>query len=269
MERERCGVTIGAISLAGGQGKTTIILLLGLKLINLGFKVCWIDCDPQANLSLYLNHEGWKERYTILEVLKNEISADQAVYSCLESKAGIIGADESLANINHFLAESGNAANLLKKRLKSILKRFDFFLIDTPPSQTQIGLSAIGACQLAIIPIETTVKGSKGLIHTLKSLQTYEELGTFNGTILGIIPFRERWFGHNLATESKKAKETIQSIADLASIPLLPSLIESETYKRSIVSCSLPSAILNDSNKSQIDHPIDVLADKLLKTLNT
>lgn len=57
-------------SLSGGQGKTTVAILLGRMLAQTGQRVLMIDADPQANLTFYLGHEVQQNQPTLLEVLK-------------------------------------------------------------------------------------------------------------------------------------------------------------------------------------------------------
>jgi len=49
--------TLSCVSLSGGQGKTSIALLLGRLLAQQGRKVLMVDADPQANLTFYLGHD--------------------------------------------------------------------------------------------------------------------------------------------------------------------------------------------------------------------
>ena len=61
---------ISALSLAGGQGKTTSMILLAKQLSEKGKRVLVIDADPQSNLTFFLGLEPSDQDPTLLEVLK-------------------------------------------------------------------------------------------------------------------------------------------------------------------------------------------------------
>ena len=69
------------ISLSGGQGKTSIALLLGRLLARQGRKVFDGGCpNPQANLTFYLGHEVKPQEPTLLEVLKQQVEPVDGIY---------------------------------------------------------------------------------------------------------------------------------------------------------------------------------------------
>jgi MinD-like ATPase involved in chromosome partitioning or flagellar assembly len=72
--------TLSCISLSGGQGKTSIALLLGRLLARQGRKVLMVDADPQANLTFYLGHEVKPQEPTLLEVLKQQVEPVDGIY---------------------------------------------------------------------------------------------------------------------------------------------------------------------------------------------
>ena len=68
--------TCSAISLSGGQGKTTTIFFTALLLAQQGKKVLAVDADPQANLTFYLGHEVLADDPTLFEVLTREVQIE-------------------------------------------------------------------------------------------------------------------------------------------------------------------------------------------------
>ena len=125
--------TCSCISLSGGQGKTTTIFFTALLLAKQGKKVLAIDSDPQANLTFYLNHEVQPNQPSLFEVLTGQVSPEDGVYATSYENLFLIPADRGLFKVSDFLSSSGTGAFILKLRLKSLAKLFDYVLIDTPP----------------------------------------------------------------------------------------------------------------------------------------
>lgn len=128
--------TIAAVSLAGGQGKTTTCYFLAKMLAQSGKKVLAIDCDPQANLTFFLNHEVALNRPTLLEVIKGIVSSEDGIYPTEDSNLFLIPADRGLAKVNEYLSGSGTGALILRLRLQAIQEIFDYVIIDVPPSRS-------------------------------------------------------------------------------------------------------------------------------------
>ncbi len=224
--------TCACISLSGGQGKTTVIFFTALLLAQLGKKVLAIDSDPQANLTFYLNHEVQANQPTLFEVLTGQVKTEDGIYPTRYENLFVIPADRGLFKVSEYLSSSGTGAFILKLRLKAVADLFDYVLIDVQPSRSQICLSAVGAATHVLIPVETGTKGVNSLIDTLDFLTEQANLMAFTGQILGVIPFRDRWVGRTQSLESKESVAAMQEF--VGSIPILPSIRESEQFKRAI-----------------------------------
>ncbi|MEB3191468.1 MAG: AAA family ATPase [Snowella sp.] len=224
--------TCACVSLAGGQGKTTTTFFLAMLLVKSGKTVLAVDCDPQANLTFYLNHEVISNQPTLLEVLTGVVNSEDGIYPTKYENLFLLPADKGLFKVSDYLSSSGAGAFILKLRLKEVANLFDYVLIDVQPSRSQICLSAVGAADFILIPSEAATKGVNSLIDTLDFLDEQAKLMAFTGQVLGIIPFRDRWVGNTQTTESK---ENIMAMKELVpDIPILPSIRESEQYKKAI-----------------------------------
>jgi len=258
---KECGWRISPLSLSGGQGKTTISLLLGIYLLRLKYHILWIDADPQGTLSDYLDESGPESNYTLADVLE-KVSINEAIIPTRFKNGFLISSSKRLVQTNNYLANSGLSALLLSKKIQELKAyRFDFIIIDPPPNHSHLSVTVTGATELCIIPVETTLKGVSGLLQTLDYLENYRNLGAFQGKILGIIPFRERWFGQNLAKDSQQAKINIENLAKVYGFHIMPSIIESEAYKKAITHLSLPSQF----GHPELDYPLKQISSKLLE----
>lgn len=110
--------TCSAISLSGGQGKTTVIFFLGLLLAQRGKRVVAVDADPQCNLTFYLGADVEANQPTLFEVLTAQVKPDDAIYETPHENLFVIPADRGLFKVSDFLASSGAGAFILKLRLQ-------------------------------------------------------------------------------------------------------------------------------------------------------
>ncbi|MBD2616120.1 ParA family protein [Nostoc punctiforme FACHB-252] len=247
-------------SLSGGQGKTTTAILLGRRLAQEGQRVLMVDADPQSNLTFYLGHEVEENQPTLLEVLKKQVSTEDGIYEVSEN-LWLIPADDGLDKAQEFLSSSGMGAIVLSKRLKEVADLFQYCIIDAPPQRSQICLTAAGAADHIIIPAEASSKGVNSLIRTLALIEELREIDAFSGEILGILPFRDKWVGNNQVAQSKTSIETMRTIAE--TIPVLPSIPESEQFKKAIDK----GVTLSSLGFTQLEAPFQQIIEGLQKNV--
>lgn len=222
--------TVAAVSLSGGQGKTTSSYFLARLLASRGKRVLTIDADPQANLTFYLGQEVEPTQPTLLEVINAQVQPSDGIYETAIDRLFLIPADRGLFKVNDFLASSGAGAFVLKLRLRAVADLFDYCVIDVQPSRSQICLTATGAADFVLIPCEANTKGTNSLIETLNFLEEQQQVTAFSGRVLGVVPFRDRWVG---ATQTLESRENIETMEEFCS-PVFPSIRESEQYKRAL-----------------------------------
>lgn len=251
-------LTITCASLSGGMGKTTLALLLGRKLASHSKRLLWVDTDPQASLTFYSGHETQPNEPTLLEVLNKDCQVEDAIYPLAGSDyLFLLPADDALDKVQDRLAASGMGAVLLARRLAPIASLFDVCIIDAPPQRSQICLSALGAANLVLIPAEASSKGVNSLERTLALIREMQDIGAFSGRVLGVLPFRDRWFGRNQSSRSREAIELMRSIAD--DIPVLPSVLESEQIKKALDASTTPGHL----GYPDLEHPFTHIAELL------
>jgi len=252
--------TCSCISLSGGQGKTTTSYFLSRLLAKQGKKVLAIDSDPQANLTFYLNHDVEPNQPTLFEVLTGVVKTEDGIYPTSYDNLFLIPSDKGLFKVSEYLSTSGTGAFILKLRLKNVQEIFDYAVIDVQPSRFQICLSAVGASEHILIPVESATKGVNSLIDTLEFLQEQEDLMVFTGNVLGVIPFRDRWVGR---TQTKESKENIEVMKEIAEdLTIFPSILESEQFKRAIRQGVLLSEINHSDLQFSFEQIIEVLENE-------
>lgn len=249
--------TCSCISLSGGQGKTTTIFFTALLLASQGKKVLAIDADPQANLTFYLNHEVQPNEPSLFEVLTGQVQTEDGIYETSYENLFLMPADRGLFKVSDFLSSSGTGAFVLRIRLKAVADLFDYVLIDVQPSRSQLCLTAVGASQNVLVPVEANVKGVNSLVDTLDFLQEQSHLEAFTGKILGVVPFRDRWVGN---TQTIEGRQNIEAIRELApKVAVLASIRESEKFKNAI----RQGKLLTDIGQPDLQYPFEQIVEAL------
>lgn len=256
--------TVSSVSLAGGQGKTTLSLFVARTLAEQGNTVLVIDADPQSSLTTFLGHQVESDSPTLLEVLKKQVSTEDGIYKTRYENLFLIPSDDALDTVQDYLAGSGTGAFTLKRRLSPVAKMFDFCLVDAPPQRSQICLTVIGASNALMLPVEASVKGLQSLIRTLELIdELQKDQEAFDGTMLGVVPFRDRWVGLRRTTESQSNIESMRQITQewFSKDLVLPSIRESEKFKQAINR----GQTLYEMGQDELAYPIEVLVEKIAK----
>ncbi|WP_027483162.1 ParA family protein [Deinococcus pimensis] len=159
---------------AGGAAKTSTTRDIGYTLAHHhGLRVLLIDVDPQANLSSWLGvPDASVERTVARSVLQNEPLPEPYRVHGLD----LIPSNLELALVEAQLPGQIGGIRRLHRHLRALGERYDFVLIDSPPSLGQLsGLAAIAADAL-VVPVPTTHKGVGGVGAVRAMVQTYREL---------------------------------------------------------------------------------------------
>lgn len=152
------GKVIALSNHKGGVGKTTSTLNIGAGLANLGKKVLLIDLDPQANLTSSLDElEAGKNIY---EALRGEYGLEPLEVTknlfLIPSTLDLSGAEVELSG------EAGREF-LLRDLIEPVRKKFDYILIDCPPSLGLLTINALTAADEVYIPLQTEFLALQGL----------------------------------------------------------------------------------------------------------
>lgn len=143
----------------GGVGKTTTTHELAANLTNLGYKVLCVDLDQQSNLSRISGAElsGY---YTVYDTLKNECEIEDCIQPM--SNYDIAIAHKKLKDADKEFTALGDVYKLTDK-LEPAKGKYDFIIIDTPPSVGILPSMALTAADYVLIPVEASSSGIQGL----------------------------------------------------------------------------------------------------------
>lgn len=162
---------ISIINHKGGVGKTTTTSSLGEALARRGFKVLLVDLDPQGNLSQILGIDNPE-----VQVAQALLSYDVALPVVeISENLFLAPSDIELADAELQLILSVGGDLRLKNKLQPILERFDYVLIDCPPSLNKLTISAMNAsnsCLITLLPEMSAVKGLNSLLQRVMEVKT-------------------------------------------------------------------------------------------------
>ncbi len=156
----------------GGVAKTTTTLNLGVALKEKGFEVLGIDLDPQGNLTM---SQGWNpeeiER-SMFEVLAHQLPIEEIIRP---AEIDIAVSSIDLAGAELVLSSMIGRERALERALRPIKERYDYILIDTPPSLGLLTINALVACDGVIVPVQTEYLSLRGLAQLQNTMSMIRE----------------------------------------------------------------------------------------------
>ncbi len=157
----------------GGVGKTTTAVNVAACIAEAGCETLLVDVDPQANATVGL---GIARSHTpgLYEVLAGEATAAQALTPSSIPGLQVLPAGAGLAGANIELPRMEGFERLLRESLEPVRDRFEYVLLDCPPSLGPLTVSALVAADRVIVPVQTeyfALEGLAGLFETLALLQ--------------------------------------------------------------------------------------------------
>ena len=171
----------------GGVGKTTTSINLAAALQRINYKTLLVDLDSQGNATSAsgLNRSTEKASvYDVLMGLKNIedcfVTSQHDGFTLLPSNSDLMAAEIELLNTN-------NRESVLKEKINSISREFDYILIDSPPSMNILTLNALAAANEIIIPVQCEYYALEGMSGLLESIYKIKETINPNLQIKGVL----------------------------------------------------------------------------------
>ena len=169
----------------GGVAKTTTTLNLAVALKEKGMKVLCIDLDPQGNLTMSQGLNPDEIDRSMYDVLVHKLPIEQVIH---EREIDLAVSSIDLAGAELALSSMIGRERALEKALVSVRDRYDYILIDTPPSLGLLTINAFTASDGVIVPVQTEYLALRGLVQLENTLAMVRENLNPNVQIMGILP---------------------------------------------------------------------------------
>jgi len=163
------GKIISVANQKGGVGKTTTTVTLSAILAKKGKKVLLIDADPQGNATSGVGVTKEVD-LSIYDVLVGDTTVDETIESTNIKNLKVCPSNINLAGAEVELVSMMSREQRLKEKLDEIKDKFDFILIDCPPSLGLITLNAFTASDSILIPVQCEYYALEGLGQLLNTV---------------------------------------------------------------------------------------------------
>lgn len=181
------GKIISIVNQKGGVGKTTTSINLGAYLAYFGKKVLLVDVDPQANATSGLGFNHRKIEKGIYEVLLGHSSILDVILKTKQDNYFVVPATISLSGASVELVGLENREFRLLSALEEIKDKFDYIIIDGPPSLGLLTINSLVASDEVLIPIQSEYYALEGLGQLLETISLIQNNLKSNLGILGVV----------------------------------------------------------------------------------
>jgi chromosome partitioning protein len=179
------GRVIALANQKGGVAKTTSTVNLAAALTERGERVLVVDLDPQSNLTMSQGFDPERLERTIFDVLVHKVPIEQIVQ---HNAFDVAGASLDRAGAELALSAMIGRERALEKALVSVKPKYDYILIDTPPSLGLLTINALVASNGVIVPVQCEYLSLRGLVQLENTLSMIRENLNPEVSIQGILP---------------------------------------------------------------------------------
>ena len=154
----------------GGVGKTTTAVNIATAMAAIGKRVLILDMDPQGNATTSLGINKNKCLFSTYDIMINNCKAEDAIVKTDIKKFDILPSAPALAAAEIELIDVNKREYVLKNALNALSGKYDYILIDCPPSLNLITINALVSSDSVIVPLQSEFLALEGLTDLIKNI---------------------------------------------------------------------------------------------------
>lgn len=154
----------------GGVGKTTTCVNMAAYIAAEGKKVLLVDMDPQGNATTGLGFSKSSLQQSVYSVLIDDEKASENITSTEVENLDLLPSNIDLAGAEVELVYKKSRERVLKNALEEVRSRYDYIMIDCPPSLGLLTINALACADAVIIPIQSEYYALEGLSQLMNSI---------------------------------------------------------------------------------------------------
>jgi chromosome partitioning protein len=229
----------------GGVGKTTTTVNLAAGLARIGRRVLVVDLDPQGNATMGSGIDKRGLDLSVYDVLLESATVEEAVKAAPKAGYDVLGANRELAGAEVELVGLERRERRLREALQAVSERYDFILIDCPPSLSLLTLNGLGCAHGVVVPMQCeyfALEGLSDLVNTIRQVH-----GNLNPD-LQIIGLLRVMFDARITLQQQVSEQLKSHFGDKVFTTVIPRnvrLAEAPSY-------GLPGVVFDPSSKGAL-----------------
>lgn len=171
----------------GGVGKTTTTINLSAALAEKGKRVLIIDMDPQGNTSSGLGIDKDELETTVYQLMIGDNTFDECVQENVFENLDVLVANVNLAGIEIETMDMEDRNYILSNIISKVEHRYDFIIIDCPPSLNTLTINSMTTADSVLVPIQCEYYALEGLSQLIYTINLVKERLNPKLTINGVV----------------------------------------------------------------------------------